>query len=652
MALLGAIACLGFAPRASAQTTIPLTPLGNNLYNTGVENDGTTFLGNNQLDTHYTYTTTPAFGTGQTYQVHLDPTVPVPGPLPNNWVANTPATGSQWITVTQSTANAHGPTQTFFYHLTLTNIPIGAQVHLTGMVADDDSAQILANGSTPIFSNSAVGVVQSNFATFQTIPAVVFTAGSSNSITIAVTNGGGFSTGLNLDLTGSYYTALTSTAGLGIQFTPPPNLTPNQTKIVNVINQINAIGVDNACFANLTTALLGATTTQFGSDLDQLSPEKLGIFSSIAFNDASFRTSNLDDYTAHRRNSAGELQVTPGNIDFSGLAVHDANVDPALASVSNHLLAWSPTPTPGLLSDSTTALTSLVSPAATGKDMTDNFNFFVSGDVILGQDFSQPELDHTDYTTSSFQIGSDYQFGQHFLAGVLFDYSHTDTALDAQGSSATIDSYSPGVFASFAQDGWFANALGTYSRNNYTESRHIAFGSFNETANGAPNGDQETANLDGGYEFHSKDKAWTYGPTAGLQYTHLGVGAFTEGGGCSSDLSVQNEAADSLRSRFGGRISYAMFDNSNRAIFTPYIDASWQHEWLAGSRNITSSFHEVSGDSFTVTTPSTSRDSALLVAGFDADITKNLTLFSNYAVQVGESDYFGQSIQAGLKIGF
>jgi uncharacterized protein YhjY with autotransporter beta-barrel domain len=652
-----AAAFLTAIPHAEAQVQIPLTGPANNAWNTGVGANGALLNSQNvapflnQLDPHYTFTTTPLVPgnpTGQTFQAYV-PTLP--NNLPANWVPNTAT--SEWITVLPSQANAHGPTQTFDYHLTLTNIPVGAEVHLLGRIADDDNATISATGTNAFFSNFSTGVVNTNFTTFQTITPIVFVAGANNTVTIAVSNVGGFSTGINFDLAGSYYTALTTTHGIQIT---PAGLTQNQTAVINTINQINSIGTTNSCFINLTTSLLASDPAAIGGYLDQLSPEKLGIFSSIAFNDASFRTQNLDDYTAHRRNSVGELQVSPGNIDFSGLSVTDPTMDPALNQVRGHLLAWSPRPSPGLLSDSGDPLTALVTGPGSGPVLRDDpmndWNFFVSGDVVLGQNFSQPEQDHTDYNTSAFQIGTDYQIGKHFLVGVLFDYSHTDTTLDQQGSGATVDSYSPGLFASFAQDGWFANALGTYTRNAYTESRHVEFGTYDETANGAPSGDQETANLDGGYEFHSKDKKWTYGPTAGIQYTHLGIDSFSESGGCSSDLGVASQSDDSLRSRFGGRVSYAMFDHDNRVIFTPYIDASWQHEWLGGSRVITSSFQEVSPITFNVSTPQASRDSALISTGFDADITKDMTLFTGYAVQCGENDYFGQSITAGMKIAF
>jgi uncharacterized protein YhjY with autotransporter beta-barrel domain len=610
---------------------VTLTPLGNDLYNTGYT--GNTLAGHNQIDTHYLVTNDTTHLTAPTFEAN---------PLATGWVANPP--NSQWITYSPYTF--YGQQVVYDYHLVLTNIPIGERVSIHGMIAADDNATISANGSGPYFSNYAPNVVAGHYAAFEPF-SLTFVSGATNVLNFAVDNNGGGPTGLNLQLNG-IYGALTSTVGIGIQFTPPPGLTPNQTNVLTNINQINVVGVNNACFGNLTTSLLGTNPAAFGAALDELTPERLDVFSSIAFNNATFMTEDLDDYLAHRRDREGNFQVNPSRIDFSGLTVNDPTMDPTLAQVKSHLLAWNPAATDGLVSDTPQPV--LMAAPSTSNNFVDNLNFFVTGNVILGQDFSQPEIAHTDYTTSSFQIGTDYQIGKNLLVGTLFDYSHTDTDLDNQGSSATIDSYSPGVFAAYAQGGWYANALGTYSFNSYTEERHVDIGSFNETANGAPTGDEEVADIDGGYEFHAKH--WTFGPTLGLQYVHLNVDPFSENGGCSADLAVDNEYSNSLRSRLGGRVSYEMLDHGDHVIFTPYLDASWQHEYWGGAGLITSSFSELGGSDFTVATPGVSRNSALLALGLDADISRQVTLFTSYQVQAGADDYFGQAVQVGAKFAF
>jgi outer membrane autotransporter protein len=39
-------------------------------------------------------------------------------------------------------------------------------------------------------------------------------------------------------------------------------------------------------------------------------------------------------------------------------------------------------------------------------------------------------------------------------------------------------------------------------------------------------------------------------------------------------------------------------------------------------------------------------------AGLDAEINRMVTVFADYAVQAGQANYFGQSVQAGVKFGF
>jgi outer membrane autotransporter protein len=46
------------------------------------------------------------------------------------------------------------------------------------------------------------------------------------------------------------------------------------------------------------------------------------------------------------------------------------------------------------------------------------------------------------------------------------------------------------------------------------------------------------------------------------------------------------------------------------------------------------------------------RDSAFFDAGLDAGITSNITLFVDYQAQAGQADFFAQSAQGGLRIGF
>jgi uncharacterized protein YhjY with autotransporter beta-barrel domain len=433
-------------------------------------------------------------------------------------------------------------------------------------------------------------------------------------------------------------------------------LTPNQLSVATYIDAHDLTST-NPGFNNLIAALnsiSGSSQTLAGA-FDQLTTLNFAHFtSSTAFNNTSFFIRQFDNYLAGHRAADGTFVGSNGGIDYSGLTVNDPNVDSALQMIHSRLLTWNPAPSTGLVSDA-------ADPILGGVDMKDSkmmtapepanpWNVFISGNVVLAQDFSdaQSGLAHDDATTGSVQVGADYRITPHWLVGALFGYGHTDATLDTLGSTASVDTYSPGVYASYSNGGWYANALASYGFADYDQDRNVAIGGFNGTAHSSPSGDQIVGNLDGGYDFHRGH--WTFGPTLGVQYVHLDVDGFTETGLPGADLTVNQDESDSLRSELGGRVSYAIQDGE--MMFTPHLNASWQHEFLDQSRGITSQFDSIGTGSFVVRTDNPSRDSALVDVGLDAQVNRAITVFTDYTVQAGQSNYFGQSVQAGVKIGF
>jgi uncharacterized protein YhjY with autotransporter beta-barrel domain len=433
---------------------------------------------------------------------------------------------------------------------------------------------------------------------------------------------------------------------------PTGGLTPNQDAVLRPINNSVAVGNITAAGQVIINGLspLGGNPQELGSALDELSPQAFGQFvTDTAFNNASFAVEARDSYLANRRAGAnGTFAAGHSTIDSSGLTVNDPSYDPGLAMVHSRLLAWNPAPS-GLASDVPDALlggVDMKDMKSMSAPMADDhpWNFFVEGNVILAQGFSNADVSHFDDNTESVTLGVDYRVTPNLLVGLTAGYGHTDVTLDNNGSSATVDSYSPGFYASYADHGWYANVTGNYLHNAYTQSRVIGF--LDQTATSAPQGNEGVASLDGGYEFHHGHL--TYGPLAGIQYTHLSVDGYSEGGS-AADLTVNDQEADSLRSRLGGRVSYNF--TGGGVIFTPHLDASWQHEFMDQSRGITSQFNSGLG-SFDVRTINPSRDSALVDAGLDAALNSTVTIYADYIAEAGQENYFGQSVQGGIKIGF
>jgi uncharacterized protein with beta-barrel porin domain len=424
-----------------------------------------------------------------------------------------------------------------------------------------------------------------------------------------------------------------------------PGLTPNQTSVATYIDAHDGTASGN--FATLVTGLTGlaGNPNSLGAALDQLSPQSLQVFRHIAFDNATFTSQDLNDHLANLRDGLT-------GFDGSELAITDSTLSPLLSQINSRLLAWNPSATPGLLSDTPDSILGGVEmknakqmkPAA--SEPADPWSTFISGNVILADLSHDQDLAHQDYTTGSVMLGADYRIDNHWTLGALLAYGHTDADLDENGSTATVDTYSPGIYASYVDGGWYGNGLFSYGYNSYTEDRNISIGTLTGTNQGAPQGNQYTGNLTGGYEFKSGN--FKYGPTASVQYVNLGINSFSEDG--PTALNVQSESDESFRSQLGMEARYVVRTGS--VWLTPHASVTWQHEFLDNSNGITSQFNQIGAGSFTVQTVQPDRDSALIDVGLNADVADNVTLFTDYQTEAGEDNYFSQSVQAGIKISF
>jgi len=92
--------------------------------------------------------------------------------------------------------------------------------------------------------------------------------------------------------------------------------------------------------------------------------------------------------------------------------------------------------------------------------------------------------------------------------------------------------------------------------------------------------------------------------------------------------------------------------NTGDVLLQPNFTAMWQHEFMADSSGITSSFSDFNSNPFTIQTAAPSRDSALIGLGMTATLNNSMALYLNYLADLGASDYFAQSVYGGLKARF
>jgi outer membrane autotransporter protein len=412
-----------------------------------------------------------------------------------------------------------------------------------------------------------------------------------------------------------------------------PGLTPNQLAVATYIDNNDNNGGGN--LLPLVTALGGLANdpTSLGQALDQLSPQSLQIFRHIAFDNATFNTLDVNNHLANLRDGLT-------GFDSSQLSVNDPGLSAGASRIKNRLHDPKDMRDPKEMDDTK----EMTAPLTYAEP--DRWSTFIVGDVVLAQLDHDQDLSHQDYTTGGVMLGTDYRVDQHWTVGGLLSYNHTDATLDHIGSSATVDTYSIGLYGSYVDGPWYGNALVTYGFNSYTEDRNIAIGDFTGTNHGAPQGNQYTASLTGGYEFQTGH--FKYGPIAGIQYVNLGINSFTEDG--PTALNVQSQSDDSFRSQLGFEARYAV--QAGSVCLVPHASATWQHEYLDGNHDITSQFNSVGTDAFTVQTSPTDHDSAVIDVGVNVDVARNVTFFTDYQTEVGAENFFAQSVSAGVRISY
>jgi uncharacterized protein with beta-barrel porin domain len=497
-----------------------------------------------------------------------------------------------------------------------------------------------------------------------------------------VTSSSLLSATLSFSSSGSVTTPTTGQDSLYLVVTQLPisqfALTPNQVAVANALDgALSTPSANDSLFAAIDS--LG--TGSLPGALDQLSPRSYLYMRDLAFENSTFLAQGMNDRLAGVRagfsglDTSGLSLVTPGlenglgrslgsmlAYNGQGVAPNGVNYypeDPSLqppyqAPASTGSLTTGPAETRTISDSPDDGMTPTPSPMPRGSIFSaPDFSEFISGDLILA-DLSQKSSNNipdAHATAADATAGVAFKITPHLAVGALFDYNHSDAKTDSQGSHVRADTYSPGLYGTFFDGGFYVNGLFTYGFNKYSNDRVIDLGGGSATAQSSPGGTQYSGALDFGYDFHpGRDRHWTLGPDLGLQYTHLDVDAFSESGAGPADLAVSSQSANSLRGRLGGHLLYQL--RSGSIVFAPDVFAAYQHEFLNDTFGLTSQFDIPGTTPFAIQGTHPGRDSALVGIGASATFDNDLALYLNYIAEVSTDDYLVQSVQGGLKASF
>jgi uncharacterized protein YhjY with autotransporter beta-barrel domain len=341
-------------------------------------------------------------------------------------------------------------------------------------------------------------------------------------------------------------------------------------------------------------------------------------------------------------NRAFAIRAGGGGLDLSGLSITPSSMIASLGDTETTLGQMSALRFAGTtMSDSKNDISP--PPSLDGHRWT----AWVAGTVSIQDESTRFDSPGYQATTGSPTVGADYRLTDDIAVGALAHF-WTTGANFGDGSRLGVQTGLLGFYGIYSHDNWYADGLVGAGYSGYDSQRATLGGG---TADSDPNGNQVLANFSGGYDF--KLGAWRISPIAGLQYTHIGIDSYNETGGGAFDLDVADENIDSLRSKIGFHIM-RNFDWDG-ITFTPDLRASWYHEYLNGTRNVSENDPDAAalGD-FVIQTVQPDQDFAMAGVGLSATpamLHDDVTFFTNYNAQVGEN-YVAHTISGGVRIGF
>ena len=403
----------------------------------------------------------------------------------------------------------------------------------------------------------------------------------------------------------------------------------NQLHVATALNSF--IPYTSGDQLTVSTTLDSLTASQYNQAFNAIMPTFYQQIATIAFNQANAQNMELN------QRLWGLRVAESGGFSMSGLADNYAMIQEGIGdgSVKGVLDAKKDILRPGL----------------------DNrWGMFVDGNGIFAQANSANMLPGYNSESGGVTTGLTYKWNKNVASGIYAGYQGTYTKSGANGSglgtgSSLIDNAVRfGVFGTCGQEngkGLYANALAGGAYHNLKATRVIQFTGLDRTANSAPGAGELDTMLATGYDLQKGN--FTYGPTASLQYTYLGVNSVNETGAQSLNFNSGGWNSSSMLSSVGAHAAYNWQAGKN-VLVVPQISLNWQHEFMQNPYAISGNLGGTS-PTFSNWSATGIRDYLYTGVGFTVEFGKRWNTSFFYNAAAGNSDLVSQNIfwSAGVK---
>ncbi|AXA71961.1 hypothetical protein CE205_15810 [Achromobacter insolitus] len=247
-------------------------------------------------------------------------------------------------------------------------------------------------------------------------------------------------------------------------------------------------------------------------------------------------------------------------------------------------------------------------------------------------------------STAGFLMGADTPVSDAWRLGMMAGYSRTDFDVQDRASSGNSDNYHLGAYG-----GGQWGALGlrggvAYSWHDITTRRSVSIPSFTDRLKA--NYDGRTAQVFADLSYRIDTSSVSFEPFANVAYVNLKTDGYTESGGAAA-LRAKGQTTDTTFTTLGTRASSSFELAGAQAAARGSL--GWRHAF--GDVNPVAAQTLSAGNSFTVAGVPIAKDSAVIEAGVDVQITSRATFGLSYQGQLASSTQ-DHGVRAGLNIRF
>lgn len=229
--------------------------------------------------------------------------------------------------------------------------------------------------------------------------------------------------------------------------------------------------------------------------------------------------------------------------------------------------------------------------------------------------------------------GADVQVGS-WRIGAALGYSQSGASVSALNASSTVNSLLVGLYGGTNLGRVSVRLGGTYAYNQVDGSRTITLPGVQELAQSQY--DAGTAQVFGevGYGFALREMAFE--PFDSLAYVHLDSDGFTETGAAGSGLTVGSASSNVGYNTLGLRAA-TQIALANGMSLAPHASAAWQYTFGDVTPSNQMSLTALPSASFTVSGVPLAKNTALVEAGLDLQISPQVRISASYVGQFADS---------------